>query len=287
MNMLECLGGSFDCKDHNQHMQKNLDTSFGLKTYHLTLGNYVDDGKIWWKRTNLKISDPSEPETKTILFGDCDHFSCILPEDLTYLCIEKNSHWVCLCDALSYNTYSSLRRIGTSDCQQMESLFCLSGSCSFCTKIHNLEVLELSYLKSLTVVCKDVVNVRLSLTLAGGIFSNLKDFNIFCCHLIEKLFTPQLVQQFQNLEIISVTLCASMKEIFAVSNSDDNDQSIISLPKLTRLCLRSLPQLKTVCEGIILCGSSKPSLYIVSCPGLKRRPTVKLIDGENSFGIFP
>ncbi|RHN44598.1 putative P-loop containing nucleoside triphosphate hydrolase, leucine-rich repeat domain, L [Medicago truncatula] len=269
MNMLECLGGGFDCKDHNQYMQKNLDMSFGPKSYILTFASvWGEDG------VSLIRFDSDDPETKTMKFGNCDHSSHILPKDLTYLCIEKNSHWVCLCDALLCNTdFSSLRKIKTYYCQRLKSLFCLSGSCSFCTKIHNLEVLELSYLKSLTVVCKDVVNVRLSLTLAGGIFSNLKDFNIFCCHLIEKLFTPQLVQQFQNLEIISVTLCASMKEIFAVSNSDDNDQSIITLPKLTKLSLSSLRQLKSVCKGSISCGSS-PKVDIFNCPNLERYPTI-------------
>jgi len=183
-----------------------------------------------------------------------------------------------------------LRKIVTSFCHQLESLFCLSGSCSFCTKIHSLEVLKLRSLNSLTVVCKDVVEVRQSL-IPGGIFSCLKEFSIHECHLIEKLFTPRLVQQLQNLETISVTSCDSMKEIFAASTSDDNDRSIISLPKLTMLNLNGwLRQLKTVFKGIIRCGSSQPTLDIskFSHLGLKRLPTVKLMDGGNHcFGIFP
>ena len=239
----------------------------------------------------MKRFVPGNHETKGIRFGDCGHFSLILPKDLTCLNIKRNSHWVCLCHALSYNTSSSLRKIETFDCQQLESLFCLSGSCSFCTKIHNLEVLVLESLNSLTVVCKDVVEVRQS-SIPGGIFSCLKEFSIYECHLIEKLFTPQLVQQLQNLETIKVWDCNSMKEIFAVSNNDDDDDdsSSISLPKLAFLELFNLPQLKSVCKGIIRCGSSQPTLDIdfFSCPGLERFPTVKHIDGENPcFGIFP
>jgi len=285
MEMLECFGGAFDCNYYNQYMQKYLDMFFGLKTYHLRIGNVYGESSVRWERINLMRFVPNEPETKTILFRDCDHFSHILPKDLTCMHIEKNSNWVCLCDALSYNTSSSLRKIETNDCQQLESLFCLSGSCSFCTKIHNLEVLELKSLESLTVVCKDV-DVGQSLS-PGGIFSCLKYFSIFGCNLIEKLFTPQLVLQLQNLEKILVSNCASMKEIFAESNSDDDDSSSITLPKLSLLGLYcDLPQLKTVCKGIIRCGYSKPTLY---CPGLKRRPpTVKLIDVESPyFGIFP
>ncbi|PNX83130.1 LRR and NB-ARC domain disease resistance protein, partial [Trifolium pratense] len=56
-----------------------------------------------------------------------------------------------------------------------------------------------------------------------------------------------------------------MKEIFAVSNNDDNDNSIITLPKLTRLELYTLPELKIVCKGIIHCGSL-PEVHIFRCP---------------------
>jgi len=273
MNMLEYFGGAFDYKGYNQYMQKNLDMRFGLKIYYITLGKYVDIGYFWCEGLNLKSFDPGEPETKTIQFGDCNNFSHILPKDLTCLNIIKNSHWVCLCDALSYNTSSSLRRIGTYDCQQLDSLFCLSEFCSFCTKIHNLEVLTLRDLKSLTVVCK-VVHVGQSLT-PFGIFSCLKQFDIICCDLIEKLFRPQLVQQLQNLERIRVGNCNSMKEIFAVSNGDDNDRSIISLPKLTKLTLERLPQLRTVCKRSISCRSS-PAVNIYMCPNLERHPTIEI-----------
>lgn len=276
MNMLECFGGAFDYKCFNQSMQKSLDMSFErIKTYNLILGNVCSASLgDWWHNVNLKRFGADDHETKSIQFGDCDHFSHILPNDLTCLFIIQNNHWVCLCDALSYNTSSSLRKIGTSDCQQMESLFCLSGSCSFCTKIHKIEVLKLESLKSLTVVCKEVFDVGQSLT-PFGTFSCLKEFSICNCHLIEKLFTPQLVQQLQNLETIYVNSCDSMKEIFAVSNSDDNDRSIISLPKLTELTLEYLPQLKIVCKGSIRCGSSSSPLQlsIYDCPSLERQPT--------------
>jgi len=274
MNMLECFGGAFDYKCFNQSMQKNLDMSFErIKTYNLILGNVCSASLgDWWHNVNLKRFGAGDHETKSIQFGDCDHFYHILPKDLTCLFTIQNNHWICLCDALSYNTSSSLRKIGTSDCQQMESLFCLSGSCSFCTKIHSLEFLKLESLKSLTVLCKDVFDVRQSLT-PFGIFSCLKEFDIICCHLIEKLFTPQLVQQLQNLEKISVNSCDSMKEIFTVSNCDDNDRSIISLPKLTELTLGYLPQLKIVCKGSIRCGSSPLIWDIYHCPCLERWPT--------------
>ncbi|WJX80945.1 Ulp1 peptidase [Trifolium repens] len=96
-----------------------------------------------------------------------------------------------------------------------------------------------------------------------------------------------LVQQLQNLDTLSVSSCASMTEIFAVSNNDENESSFIELPKFNFLCLTDLPQLKTVCKRSIRCGSSKASLSIHRCPELERHPTVKLIEFEIPyFGIF-
>lgn len=161
-------------------------------------------------------------------------------------------------------------------CRQLESLFCSSGSCSFCTNIHKLEVLELQRLESLTVVYK-VVDQSLS---QSGIFSCLKYFNISKCNLIETLLTPPLVQGLRNLEEMSVCYCKSMKEIFSVSNCDDEDStSSIALPKLTKLLLWDLPQLKIVCKGSIRCGTSLPKLVINLCPRLdKQHPTIEIQD---------
>ncbi|GAU14099.1 hypothetical protein TSUD_169240 [Trifolium subterraneum] len=151
-----------------------------------------------------------------------------------------------LCGALSYSTSSSLRKIEIKDCHQLR----------------------------LTVICKDVVDVGQSLS-SGVIFSCLKEIYIYTCNSIEKLLTPKLVQQLHNLETIDVRMCDSMEEIFAVNNSDDNDSSIITLPKLTRLELRHLPELKIVCEGIIHCRSS-PEVIINDCPSLERQQTKEL-----------
>jgi sentrin-specific protease 7 len=282
MNMLECFGGGIiGCNRYDQSMQKYLDMSFGMiKTYHLKLGNVCGKGDFDWEFSiNLKNLNPFSGKYRCIEFNDCDHFSHILPKDHTILNIHENDHWVCLCDALSYSSSSSLRKIQINYCQQLESLFCLSGYCSFCTKVHNLEVLELRNLEWFTVIHKDVVDIGQYSLSPRGIFSCLKEISIFDCNGIEKLLTPKLVQQLQNLEKITVGECDSMKEIFAVNNSDESDSSIIILPKLTHLCLLGLPELKIVCKGIIRCGSF-PTLEIIDCPRLERHPAIEIEDVE-------
>ncbi|XP_039683745.1 probable disease resistance protein At1g61300 [Medicago truncatula] len=269
MNMLECFGGTFDCKDYDRYRKTKLE----LKAYHLTFANVCGQEIRMDDYVDLKKFD-SDPSTKTIQFGDCKNLGHKLPKDLTCLHILKNIHWVRLCDALSFN--NSLKMIDIISCRQLESLFCSSGSCSFCTNIHKLEVLELQRLESLTVVYK-VVDQSLS---RSGIFSCLKYFNISKCNLIETLLTPPLVQGLRNLEEMSVCYCKSMKEIFSVSNCDDEDStSSIALPKLTKLLLWDLPQLKIVCKGSIRCGTSLPKLVINLCPRLdKQHPTIEIQD---------
>ncbi|WJX80928.1 Ulp1 peptidase [Trifolium repens] len=289
MKMLECFGGSIDCEHYYQLMQKNLDVCFGLiKTYHLRLGIECVEG---WQdefddtEFNLKRFLPGDYENRFIEITSCSHhtFSHILSRDHTYMKINGNDDWGCLCDNLSYGTSSSLKKLEIHYCDQLESLFCLSDSCSFCTNIHKLEVLQLLGLKSLTVICKEVVDVGLSLSQPDGIFSCLKEIDISFCHLIEKLLTPQLVQQLQNLETITVSECYSMKEIFAVNNNDDDDSSIIALPKLTRLELWNLPELKIVCKGSIRCRSS-PVVSIDLCPSLVQRcPTIERVEITDSL----
>ncbi|WJX80944.1 Ulp1 peptidase [Trifolium repens] len=288
MKMLECFGGAIDCEHYYQFMQKNLDVCFGLiKTYHLRLGiECVEEG--WWGEVddaefNLKRFLPGDYENRYIEITSCSHnFSHILSKDHTYMKIIGNDDWGCLCDNLSYGTSSSLKKLEIQYCDQLESLFCLSDSCSFCTNIHNLEVLQLLRLESLTVICKDVFDVRQSSS-PGGIFSCLKEIDINNCDLIEKLFTSQVVQQLQNLETISVWHCDSMKEIFEVSNNDDNDTSNITLPKLTKLNLACLPELKIVCNGSIRCRSS-PEVGIVYCASLVQRcPTIERVEITDSL----
>ncbi|RHN44584.1 putative leucine-rich repeat domain, L domain-containing protein [Medicago truncatula] len=310
MNKLEYFGGALLV---DYYSQKVLDISFMLKKYHLILGKMYDEEGNWWDSYNLKSIVPCDPKTKTIHFGYCEqlsHFSHILPKDLIDLYICQNVHWGCLCDTLSYNDSSSLKKLNISTCRQLKYVFCLYHSCSFCTKIHNLEVLELQSLESLTVLCKDVVDVRQYLS-PSGIFSCLKEFSVYNCNLLENLFTPRLVQQLQNLETIIIRYCGSMKEILVASNTDDDDSLSIAFPKLTSLELGDLPQLKIVCKGStsmslpkltnlelgdlpqlkIFCkGSisceSLPTLNIYGCQNLDMYSTIIIQDVEIPYYRF-
>ncbi|RDX58223.1 putative disease resistance protein, partial [Mucuna pruriens] len=256
MGMLECFGGSFlDGDNYDRFVREKQDNVCEPKTYLICFGIFWS----WWNDVEEPIY--FELNRRMVCFGDCEELCHLLPTDLVELCVFLNQQWECLCAALSFNSFSSLKNIVIHNCTELKSLFCLSSSCSLCTNIQMLESLHLKDLLSLTVILKENVGVSRS-----SIFSHLKRFEIKGCHKIEKLLTPVLVLQLQNLESITVEDCYSMKEIFAVSNSGGGDDHVIVyLPKLTRLYLSKLWQLKTVCKGILECGSENILTYD-DCP---------------------
>ncbi|KAH1144636.1 hypothetical protein GLYMA_12G236500v4 [Glycine max] len=275
MSMLECFGGIFLGKDnYNSYVQEILDRGHGPKTYDI----HVED-----VRDLIFAFDIDDPvslyeDHQNVRFWQCEGLLYLLPRDLKKLSMERNDQWVCLCGALSSSgPLSSLNQIDIIGGCKLKSLFCLSSSCSLCTNIQNLQVLNIYGLDSFTAICEeDAVDLTRSLS-PRGVFSNLKKFQLSQCHEIETLLTPLLVPQLQNLEVLSVESCRSMREIFAVSNSGNDDNFNIILPKLIRLRLWNLPELTTVCREILVCGSAD-ILFINHCPKLERLPRIVVYD---------
>ncbi|KAG5093051.1 hypothetical protein JHK82_051829 [Glycine max] len=260
MTMLECFAGSFlDQDNYNRYVQEIQDTGYGPQTYFIYFGKF-DDYTLGFSENPIYLY--LEFKRRRVCFGDCDELPYLLPRDLAELLVSDNDQWECLCAALSSNGSLSLKDINIEHCTKLKSLFCVS--CSLCTNIQNLKSLKLDNLGSLSVICKeDVAGLTQSLS-RSGVFSHLQELSISGCHQIEKLLTPGLVPQLQNLESISVSYCKSIKEIFAGDSSHN-----IALPNLTKLQLASLPELKTVCKGILLINS-EDILHINNCPSYEK-----------------
>ncbi|XP_028212007.1 probable disease resistance protein At4g27220 isoform X2 [Glycine soja] len=258
MTKLECFAGSFlDQDNYNRYVQEIQDTGYGPQTYIIYFGKF--------KTATPGFCEDSiyvEFKLRRVWFGDCDELPYLLPRDLAELLVSGNHQWKCLCAALSSNGSLSLKDITIGHCTKLKSLFCVS--CSLCTNIQNLKSLKLYNLDSLSVICKEDVADLTQFLYLRGVFSHLKELSIHGCHQIEKLLTPGLVPQLQNLESISVQDCKSIKEIFAGDSSDN-----IALPKLTNLELDMLPELKTVCKGILLINS-EDILHINDCPNYEK-----------------
>ncbi|XVF78201.1 hypothetical protein PTKIN_Ptkin14bG0111200 [Pterospermum kingtungense] len=133
-------------------------------------------------------------------------------------------------------------------------------------------------------------------------FSSLYKINIWGCKNIKKLFLSNWVlHNLHNLEILSVEKCYEMEEIIASESEIEVEEGItsttasasskftITLPKLRRLELIDLPELKSICvaNGVMLCDSIE-FISMKNCPKLKRLPLKLPLqdDGQASAPIY-
>ncbi|XP_021288652.1 disease resistance protein At4g27190-like [Herrania umbratica] len=116
-----------------------------------------------------------------------------------------------------------------------------------------------------------------------GMFSSLKELNLFECNKIKKLFSCSWVlRNVQNLEVLRIQFCVQMEEIIASEiefveeegMGGSNSNTIhFTLPKLRILQLCFLGQLKSICSanGVMICDSLE-SIVIEHCSRLQRIP---------------
>lgn len=255
MTMLEHFAGSFHDRDNfNNYVQATLNRDGGPKSYYLHLGI----GPQYSLDHSYDYNFPTNDDYRIVSFGDCKNLDHVLPTDVSRLCIAENKQWINLCDVISFRGPSSLMYIDIHYCPKLESLFCLTCQCPLCSNLQNIRSLSLTNLAGLEKVFPP-----------GGMFSHIKHLEVSKCHKIEKLLTIGPLLQLKNLVTLDVKCCYSMEEIFTVRITEDGGHvNEITLPKLTRLEFRDLPQLKTVWRGIIKCGSS-PRLNIIACPKLE------------------
>ncbi|GLT50810.1 hypothetical protein SLA2020_242720 [Shorea laevis] len=161
---------------------------------------------------------------------------------------------------------TELRKCFISEFEGVECMVELDSSSSLCFP-DKLEWLKLWQWHDLSVL----VRVE-GVATPPHIFSNLKILEISDCSRIRKLFPPELVQTLQNLEKIRVSHCKQMEEIIASSNSDPSSDKF-TFPKLTKLKLSNLDQLKSICsgKGVMVCDSIE-EIKIGYCQKLKRIP---------------
>ncbi|GLU15721.1 hypothetical protein SLE2022_321900 [Rubroshorea leprosula] len=150
-------------------------------------------------------------------------------------------------------------------CEDMECVVDLdSSSYPVLDKLEELRLLELPKL-SVLVRVEEVAT-------PPHVFSNLKKLHIWDCSGMRKLLPLELLQAFQNLEVIDVRWCKQMEEIIASSDSDASSDQF-TFPKLRTLLLTDLPQLKSMCsaKGVMVCDSIE-KIQIWKCWKLKRIP---------------
>jgi disease resistance protein RPS2 len=88
-----------------------------------------------------------------------------------------------------------------------------------------------------------------------------------------------------NLEEIDVRVCEQLDEIIEKEKEEEGmDTTKITLPRLKKLWLQSLPELKSICSSskVISCDSLE-EILILGCPKLKRLPlSLPFLNGQLS-----
>ncbi|KAF2285944.1 hypothetical protein GH714_009126 [Hevea brasiliensis] len=158
---------------------------------------------------------------------------------------------------------TQLEYVFITNCNGMECLFLLpeDGWRIF----PRLKFLNLDSLKNFRFLFGGEVAVAPSLPHYGNSFNQLRTFNMRNCPTIKKLFPPCLLPNLQNLETIYVSDCLSMEEIIGAERQEEQVTMDFSLPKLRIFNLINLPQLKSICDRVVICESLR-IISLINCP---------------------
>ncbi|KAL2466356.1 Disease resistance protein [Abeliophyllum distichum] len=131
----------------------------------------------------------------------------------------------------------------------------------------NLEWLEIEGLCKLHQLSKGIT--------PAGTLASLKILHVTACNDLRTLLPFDLVLQLINLEEIAVQNCETIVDIIAEGEEDQRVTEInnaeIVLPRLQKLKLSSLPELKHIVNGIMTCDSLS-SIEVYKCDELKMLP---------------
>ncbi|XP_071906745.1 disease resistance protein At4g27190-like isoform X1 [Coffea arabica] len=270
--------------------------------------SFTDFYKItrWPKYYNVYINDILTKSRgymyyqKQLYFHQCKlgRGSNYLPDDMKSLRIQdcEGMGIRCLSDAFrNFINLSHLFALYIVDSVGIEFLWQLSPASphdqlevSSLSPLCHLERLGLSRLPNLVGLFYGGSEPYL---LPVGTFSSLKIMWIHECHNMKQLFTVQLLQTLQNLGNLNVKDCEGLEEIAAdgygvgqeggegIQLASSEATATVILPKLRRLTLNGLPQLKNICKAAMICNSIK-EIEVFDCPKVKRLPSfLSSIDG--------
>jgi disease resistance protein RPS2 len=210
----------------------------------------------------------------------------VVPEDVHDVYFDFCNNLRCLCNAPSLNHATELKHIYLYGCKGIEHILCCSSSSSSsCTlPLQTPEILHIRFLDNLCVLFRKEKDA--SAQVPPHTFSCLKIIHIFGCPKLKKLLSPGLLLHLLNLEYIYVSDCVQLEEIIEEEEKEEEgmDTTKITLPRLKKLSLLSLPELKSICSRseVIVCDSLE-LIFIYDCLNLKRLPlSLPLLNGQPS-----
>ncbi|TYI84913.1 hypothetical protein E1A91_D05G400600v1 [Gossypium mustelinum] len=284
---LECLTRRFeDISEFNkfissmQQSKKNLikyNLQVGLSILRRTRGKTVTIGGVQNWEGEL-ILHPIEIQDLTIL--KCDYLRSL---------VNDNS---------SFKNAIDLRVCRIWGCRGIECVVSLSSfASSSAHPFQSLEILGLINLPKLSALIMEdegIGSATTSTLAPSAPFSHLKVIFITKCSSMKTLLPHWLLPNLQNLEQIWVSDCDEIVEILGAPTSEVEEKGSdalikFHLPKLRKLELGRLPNLKSICSksGVMVCDSLQ-LIHITRCGKLKRIPPfVPLVGNGQPFAYAP
>ncbi|KAH7564881.1 hypothetical protein JRO89_XS09G0054100 [Xanthoceras sorbifolium] len=247
---------------------KSLNSHGGPNGYYLFLypGDMATHPSDWrWSFINVN----KEVTLKWCnIHGREEKYSIILPKDVECLSIDFCEDVTKITDIPTFNT------------------------------LERLEILKIWHLDNLTVL----------LNLSESTPPDLKVVRVHSCLKVKKLFASKRLLELKNLEWIDVYSCPKMEELITVEDDHDNEakmEELITieddddnneerrrkeflLPKLKKLSLSYMPELKNICSsiGVMVCDSLQ-EIVIENCPQLERLPLYLPVDEKGQLSPPP
>ncbi|PHT52192.1 hypothetical protein CQW23_06654 [Capsicum baccatum] len=242
-----------------------------LRNFHKFMSSRHNYEKVWWYDIFVGPADScnlggmgERIQKQRVIVENCTIATSIfLPHGIDVLQISK-CHGLSSCfvdNFLSRTTTSRGLTCSISDCDEIEWIINVP-----CISFRNLKV---HCLPNLVGLCERKIEPHT--------FSDLTELVIEKCDRMKKLFPRAMLQDLKNLEKLVVGWCSEMEEIIGREEGEESSQSSSSssstsvtadLPKLKKLYLQQLPELKSICEGKLMCDSLK-YMELLYCPKLK------------------
>ncbi|PIA25499.1 hypothetical protein AQUCO_11200008v1 [Aquilegia coerulea] len=171
--------------------------------------------------------------------------------ELLYL---KNNSFITRMSDLGAENMKEMRECWIENCDSMEIAFyggkqeenVALGRC-----LQNLWVSKLFHLKSL-----------FGGEVESGSFTLLKHLYIECCPSLITVFSSHL--ELKSLEVLKIKFCDNIENMFGEMVLGEK-----SLPKLLTLILVKLPELQSICRGVL---PSLKNLRVIGCSKIKKLP---------------
>ncbi|TYH74603.1 hypothetical protein ES332_D05G411300v1 [Gossypium tomentosum] len=287
-NKLECFTGRFeDINELNKFISSMQQSKKNLIKYSLQVGLAIMPAA---RDKRVTIGGVQNWEGALILHPIEIQELNILRCDYSRNLVDDNS---------SFKNAIDLRVCRIWGCEGIECVVSLSSfASSSAHPFQSLEVLDLGVLPKLScLIMKDAgIGSATTSTLAPSTtFSHLKKIYVRRCSSMKTLLPHWLLPNLQNLEEISVSECDEIVEILGAATSEVEEKGSdalikFHLPKLRKLELWRLPDLKSICSksGVMVCDSLQLIQVVVDCDKLKRIPPfVPLIGNGQPFAYAP